>query len=146
MKRCLCLFLFVFMVAGCSRDVDMQSMTDLRNTLLKMNSCSFDARITADYGEIYYTFFVSCEADREGNVTFLVKEPQSIAGVGGKIQNENGKLTYEDVVLGFPLLADGEISPVSAPWIVIRSLLSGYIHSCGKEQGYTHVVDRKSVV
>lgn len=140
MKRCLYLVLILLLLTGCNGDGEMGQIIALRNAMLQMESCSFDARICADYGEMSYTFTVFCQADREGNVSFLVKEPKTISGVGGEIRNQNAKLVYEDVVLGFPLLADGEISPVSTPWIVIKSLLSGYIRYCTTEGQNMHVV------
>jgi len=30
----------------------------------------------------------------------------------------------------FELLADGQITPVSAPWILIKTLRSGYLNAC----------------
>jgi len=35
--------------------------------------------------------------------------------------------------VAFDLLADGQLSPVSAPWIFMKALHSGYLTSCGKE-------------
>ena len=140
MKRCLFLIVSVLLLSGCGNNGEMKVITGLRDSMLQMESCSFNAKILADYGEMSYTFTVSCQADREGNVSFLVKEPETISGVGGEIRNQNGQLMYEDVVLGFPLLADGEISPVSAPWILIKTLLSGYIRCSTPEEQGVHVV------
>ena len=140
MKRCLYLLLVLLVLTGCSGDGEMKEITRLRDSMLRMESCSFDAKICADYGEMSYTFTVSCQADREGNVSFQVKEPQTISGIGGQIRNQNGQLIYDDIVLGFPLLADGEISPVSAPWILIKTLLGGYIRCCATEEQNIHVV------
>ena len=140
MKRCLCLVLAMFLLTGCGQADGLSDMTKLRDAMLQMEFCTFDAVICADYGETSYTFTVTCRSERDGTTAFTMKEPQTIAGIGGKIQNQAGQLIYEDVVLGFPLLADGEVSPVSAPWIMIKTLLGGYIRSYGAEAPYTHVV------
>lgn len=140
MRRWFCLILSVLLLTGCSSDTEMKTIMVLRESLLQMEACSFDARVCADYGETVYTFTLSCQADREGNVSFRVKEPETIAGIGGEVRNQSGQLIYEDVVLGFPLLADGEISPVSAPWIVMKTLLSGYIRCAAAEEQGTHIV------
>ena len=31
------------------------------------------------------------------------------------------------------MLADGELSPISAPWVLVNTLRSGYLTSCGKD-------------
>ncbi len=118
----------------------MRTVNQLREKLLTMESCSFQACIRADYGELSYAFSVSCQGDREGNLCFDVIAPESIAGIRGEIDAQGGQLTFEDTVLGFPLLADGEVSPVSAPWILLRTLLGGYISACSEEGDYLHVM------
>lgn len=104
----------------------------LREKILQ-NSCSFVAQITADYGDKSYTFSAGCTADTEGNLSFVVLSPESIGGITGKITSEKGYLTFDDAVLAFPLLADGEVSPVSAPWLMIRTLRGGYLESAGMD-------------
>ncbi len=105
----------------------------LRDQLLSANGCSFCAQITADYGDQIYTFRVKCEFDQLGNMTFTVLAPDSLSGISGKIDENKGALTFEDQVLAFALLADGQVTPVSAPWLVMQSLRSGYIHSSGQD-------------
>ena len=104
----------------------------LRENMLQ-KSCSFVAQITADYGDKSYAFSAGCTADAEGNLSFVVLSPESIGGITGKITAQNGYLTFDDSVLAFPLLADGELSPVSAPWLMIRTLRSGYLKSAGMD-------------
>ena len=60
-------------------------------------------------------------------------EPESISEISGRISALGGSLTFDNAVLGFPLMADNTLSPVSAPWILINSLRNGYMVSCGKE-------------
>ncbi len=94
---------------------------------------AFDAKVTADYGDKSYTFSLNCKADTKGTLTFTVLEPASIAGITGQISANRGKLTFEDTALGFELMADGQISPVAAPWVLIQTLRSGYLTSCCRE-------------
>lgn len=141
MRRCLAVFLIFLVLSGCgSRDPHLQTVTQLREKLLQMQSCSFDAVIYADYADTSYEFSVFCQGDREGNISFKVTEPETIAGISGTIRAQGGVFTFDEAVLGFPLLADGEVSPVSAPWILLRTLLGGYISSCVMEEEYLHVV------
>lgn len=95
--------------------------------------CSFDAVITADYGEQIHKFTLACRADEKGAVSFTVSAPQSIAGITGTIDGQGGKLTFDDRLLAFPLLADEQISPVSSPWILVKTLRAGFIKACGKD-------------
>lgn len=100
---------------------------------LLVTGCTFQGTVTADFGDSIYTFTLDCTADSQGTLTFTVVEPEEISGISGTVRAGKGKLEYADAVLAFPLLADGEISPVSVPWLLISTLRSGYMTSCGKE-------------
>lgn len=133
MKRILSIVLTLLLLTGCSReDTGMERAMNLRNALLQ-RSVTFDAAITADYGSYRCSFVLNCKADRNGVVDFTVKEPQTIAGITGSISPKGGKLTFEGLSLGFELLADGAVSPVSAPWILMKTLRSGYLTSSGND-------------
>lgn len=135
MKRFLSICFCVLFLSGCSMSRgNMADALAFRESLLKANGCAFQGEITADYGDEIYSFCVDCAADGEGNITFTVTQPESISGISGEIFSSGGRLTFDDTVLGFPLLADGELSPVSAPWIFLNSLRSGYMISCGQEE------------
>jgi len=122
------------MLCGCSgKEEELDRAVGLRMKLLN-SGCTFDTEITADYGDEIYEFAVSCEADAEGNLAFTVTAPESIAGITGLIDQEGGKLTFNDTALTFPLLADGQVSPVSAPWIFLKTLRGGYLTAAGMEE------------
>lgn len=133
MKRITCILLILLLLAGCSGQSDEMDRAMAMRARLLGHAVSFDAVVTADYGDTVYTFTLACQADTQGNVTFSVTEPDSIAGISGQISATGGKLTFDDQALSFALLADEQLSPVSAPWVLIRSLRSGYLTSCGKE-------------
>lgn len=111
----------------------------LRASLLGCLECGFDVSVTADYGDTFQTFRMSCTADSQGNLSFSVSEPESIEGVSGTIRDGDGFLTFDDVALEFPLLADRQISPVSAPWILLKTLRSGYLTACCLEEEKLHL-------
>jgi hypothetical protein len=71
-----------------------------------------------------------CSVDKAGNLSFQVSTPKTIAGVTGAFSSVGGELTFDDEVLTFPVLADGQISPVSAPWFFLTALRSGYMKAC----------------
>ena len=64
---------------------------------------------------------------------FSIISPEAIAGIAGSIHGGKGNLSFLDSVLAFPLLADGEVSPVSAPWLMLNSLRGGYLHTAGAD-------------
>ena len=122
------------LLCGCAgQDGQMDRVLTLRARLLQSKGCNFDAVITADYGDQIHKFTLSCQADEKGSVSFTVIAPENIAGITGRIDAEGGKLTFDDQLLAFPLLADGQLSPVSSPWVLIKTLRSGYITACGKD-------------
>lgn len=121
------------LLPGCSRgkDATAQAM-DLRARLLSSNGYTFETEVTADFGDKVYSFAMNCRGDNAGNVTFIVTLPETIAGISGVIDSNGGKLTFDDVALTFELLADGRLSPVSAPWVLVHTLHYGYITSCAQ--------------
>lgn len=135
MKRIIPLLLVLVLLTGCSgQGAELDRAMALRAKMLAQ-SVTFDAVITADYGDKLYTFRAACEADAKGAVRFTVVEPETIAGITGQISDAGGKLTFDEAVLSFPLLADDQLSPVAAPWVLIRTLRSGYLTSCAAEGG-----------
>ena len=111
----------------------------VRKKLLESDGCSFDTIITVNFGDRIQNFGMQCRFDKKGNLFFTVKSPEMIAGITGEIAAGNGRLTFDDKVLAFPLLADGEISPVSAPWLLMKSLRSGYLSSSSTNKTIKHV-------
>lgn len=133
MKR-ICVFLvLVCLFSGCrSQNRELERALALRQQMLA-SQCRFDAEITADYGDKLYQFSVQCTVDAEGNLDFTVTSPESLSGIRGNISEAGGKLTFDETALYFPLLADQQLSPVSAPWILTKTLRSGYLTSAGAE-------------
>ena len=114
----------------------------LRGRLQQASSCSFEAEVTADYGETVYSFTLSCVGDAKGNLTFTVAAPESIAGITGSISAQGGALTFDETALQFDLLADGQTAPVCAPWIMLHTLMGGYLTAaCQEESGLRLTLD-----
>ena len=126
--------LAVLMLTGCGRhEEELDRAMALRAKLLT-SSVSFNAEITADYGDEVHTFSVYCEGDSQGNLGFKVTAPDTIADITGRIEAGEGKLTFRDTVLAFPLLAEDQLSPVSAPWVFYTTLRGGYLTAAGMEE------------
>lgn len=137
MKKLLVFLAFVLMLSGCGGETDgMDRAMELRSKLLGCESCTFDVDITADYGDQIQSFSLSCSGDNQGQLSFEVLKPESIAGISGEFTGGEGKLTFDDVALSFPLLADDQVTPVSGPWIFLKTLLGGYLTSCGEDGDY----------
>lgn len=130
MKRWLPILLLIGMLTGCGSQSSVEKALNLRSLLLNGNGCTFRTEITADYGDKVYTFVMDNTVDKDGNLSFKVISPDSIAGITGKIENEKGTLTFDEEILAFSLLTDDQISPVSAPWLFMKTLRSGYISAC----------------
>ena len=109
---------------------------ELRKSMNESSECTFQAMITADYGDVLYEFHMDCAVDSSGNVKFSVVSPESIAGITGIITAEEAAITFDDKVLAFPMLADAQITPVTAPWIFIRTLRGGFLTGCSKDNDY----------
>ena len=133
MKRLTSILLILVLFTGCGTgQQNMNRVLALRSEL-NVRGCRFVADITADYGDAIHAFSLDCSFDPQGKLTFFVVQPESIAGITGTVSAGGGELLFDDTVLAFALLADGQFSPVSGPWVIMKALLSGYITSCGTE-------------
>lgn len=134
MRKGLLLLCLVFILSGCtSRDESLQRAMTLRQRLLDCKQCSFDAMITADYSDVIYTFGMSCIADQSGDVSFTVTSPETISGITGTFTQDNGFLTFDGQALAFAKLAEGQVTPVSAPWLLLHTLRGGYISAARED-------------
>ena len=55
------------------------------------------------------------------------------------IDGDGGQLTFDDSVLAFELLADGLLTPVSAPWLLYKTLTGGYFQTAVQEGDLLHL-------
>ena len=139
MKRFLIIIVTFLFMTGCSKNYNIDSALNLRNRLLNSNGCTFDAVITADYGDEVYIFSMQCQTDASGKIIFKVTDPETISGITGEFSAQGGKLTFDDTALAFQPLTDDQLSPVSAPWILIHTLRGGYLTSAGEDKDYTKI-------
>ena len=138
-KKLSVLLIVLLFLGGCSgKQEELERAMTLRAKLLA-SECSFDAKITADYGDKLYVFAMTCQGDSRGNLAFTVTEPESIAGITGIISQDGGRLTFDDMALAFPLMADDQLTPVSAPWILLKTLRGGYLTSANTEEELLHL-------
>lgn len=135
MKKVGVIFVLLLVFTGCSQgSSELQQGMALRSKLSLASSITFDADITADYGQTVHNFSMACQSDSLGNLTFTVTAPETISGITGTVSQEGGKLTFEDTALQFDTLAEDQVTPVTAPWILVKTLLSGYLTSACTEE------------
>lgn len=141
MKRIFIFALLVSLLFGCSSNNDNYDCAlQLRNKLLVSETCRFDTRIIADYGDSFCTFLLHNEIDNRLNLKFTVLEPDTISGISGTISQDGGGVTFDDKVLLFQLLMDQELTPVCAPWLLYKTLVGGIINAEGSKDGLTQVI------
>lgn len=134
MKQACVLLVLAVILSGCSGvSTELERGMVLRSKILKAEQVSFQVDIAADYGDSLQLFSMECLSDIQGNVTFEVTAPETIAGITGTISQGEGKLTFDDTALYFTLLTDDQLNPASAPWIFMKTLRSGYLTSAGME-------------
>ncbi len=126
MKRIFGLLLPILLLAGCAKDDGMDRAMEARSKF-QSSGCRFRATVSADYGDLIHTFVMDCEAEADGDVAFSVAAPDTISGITGKLTGESGFLTFDNEILAFDLLAEGQLSPVSAPWVLLHTLRGGYL-------------------
>lgn len=143
MKTILSCLLMICMLSGCEKtDSAIEQVLSLRKELLQADSCSFEAYITADYGDDLYTFQMECRSQEDGSILFTVTDPDSISGICGTVHSDGGGFTFDDKVLLFPPITDRQLTPVSAPFLFLNTLKSGYITGCSKgEQEFCAYID-----
>ena len=134
------LCLLLLLLSGCSgSNGEMEQALELRTRLLQAQGCSFDGVITADYGNRIHTFSMACLADAGGDITFQVTAPDTISGICGKLSGAGGQILFDDTVLAVELLAEEQLSPLSAPWIFLKTLRSGCMTSVCREDGQLRI-------
>lgn len=123
------------LLGGCSQEnAALKQGLEFRNRLLDAPGCTFTAKVTGDYGDMIHVFSARCRSDETGAVTFQLSEPDTLAGIAGTVSEEGGRLTFEDKALCFPLLTDEQLTPAAAPWILLKTLRSGYLTSACQEE------------
>ena len=139
MKRKMALFFALLLLTGCSgKNQELQRAMDIR-TAMQGKTARFSADITADYGDMCYTFSMDCECAPDGALSFTVTAPDTISGIKGSVSAAGGELRFEELALAFESMAEGRISPISAPWVMTKALRSGYLTACANEDSLLRI-------
>ncbi len=142
MRRFLVAVAVILCLGGCGTQVPLDQGLALRQALLDSQGCTFLAHLTLDLGDSVQVFSLECRADVAGDISFTVTAPEVISGITGELTGSGCDLTFEDLILALPDLAQGRLAPVTGPWILLHTLRSGYLHSCaGTEEGFCLTLD-----
>lgn len=141
LKLAAVLMILLCLLSACSsKETDhLQAPMDFRASLLQAGACTFQAEITADYGENVYEFTVDCECRTDGTASVTVIEPQSIAGITAKISENGDELIYDGMAVAFDPLAGGNAAPVCTPSLVVDAWANAFIHAAGQEGEWLRV-------
>ena len=112
---------------------------DLRSRCLSDRTVTFTAEVRADYITRIEEFELECASEPEGTLSFRVLEPEDIADIRGTVRGSEGTVEFDDTVLAFPLMAEGRLSPLSGPWVMMKAIRSGCILAAGREGELIHV-------
>lgn len=131
--RLFTLVLCLFLMTGCGKGTEpVQQALDFRTQLLEKGTCSFTAHIRADFGAQFYDFTLAAEcAEEEASLSVIA--PEEIAGITASVTKEGAVLEFDGTELAFGTLANGNISPVTVPWLLEQSWKSAYISCAGAD-------------
>ncbi len=134
MKRVMVLVLSLLLLTGCGGTKNTQDKLLQLREKLSQEPCGFTCHISADFGSSTYDFTLDCGFDTAGNMDFTVKQPDTISGITGHVAASGGNLTFDDKAVAFSMLAEGELTPISAPWLMMKGLRSGYLSAWAQEK------------
>lgn len=138
MKRLLPLLL-VFLMGCSSRDPAMEAALELRSRCLGAQKIQFRTQISADYITHIESFNLECVQNTDGSMAFQVLGPADIEGIRGTVSEDEGTVEFDETVLAFPLMAEGRLSPLSGPWVLMQAIRSGNILAVGQEGALIHL-------
>lgn len=131
--------LLVFLLGCAGEDPAMEAALELRSRLLAARQVRFTADVAADYTDRVEECNLDSVFDAEGIMSFTVTEPEEVSGITGTVSGTEGTVDFDGTVLAFPLMAEGRLSPLSAPWVLMKALRSGYIVAAATEGELLHL-------
>ena len=132
-KSLVVLLLLPLLLCGCEkrRGVTQEALT-FRTQLMQAGKCSFTADMKVDYGSRIYEFSVITSYTPD-ETKLTIQSPEEISGICATVTKNGTKLQFQETELEFGKLANGNISPVSAPWLLVQCWIGEYIASSGAD-------------
>ena len=131
-RKRICVPMMTLCLLLCSCGTEEMNREDVQSCYQHMERCTMEAVVRCEQDGMEWEAELHCEYIPEGASTVEVLSPETIAGITGTIAGQEGKLTFGDTALAFELLAEGRLSPVSAPWVLIHTLHQGYLTACSE--------------
>ncbi len=124
---CLCLLC----ACGGRSHQEKGAFLKLRAKWLEQGSVALRSRVRADYGERVYDFLLCYEGSGEGG-TLRVEEPLALEGVEAEVDEKGVTLRYDGVLLDTGAIL-GNLSPLEAFPLLVRTWQSGFVTDCWRE-------------
>ena len=124
---CLCLLC----ACGGRSHQEKGSFLKLRSKWLEQGSFTLRSRVRADYGDRVYDFLLDYEGSGEGG-TLRVEEPLELEGVEADVEEKGVTLRYDGVILDTGAIL-GNLSPLEAFPLLVRTWQSGFVTDCWRE-------------
>lgn len=132
-KKWLILLSCFLLLNGCGRKQEpTQGALDFRTALMDAEGCSFAADVSASYEDRVYDFSMTCVHTKD-KTALTVTKPQAIAGISASVENGKTQLEFDGAILEFGRLANGYVSPVAAPWLLVQCWTGEYIAYAGPD-------------
>lgn len=103
------------------------------------NTCSFEAEISADFGDAVCQFALSCVHTPGNGTQMSITAPETLAGLSANASGEGVRLVFDGAEAAFGTLEGLGLSPMTAPELLAQGWENGYIQYTGLEEGLLHV-------
>lgn len=139
------------MLCGCKAEDDaMQRALDVRAALLQAGGCRFTGNVRVSYDESVFDFTMDCTYQTDGASQMEITAPQSLKGIRASLGKDDAQLRFEDTVVSFDGLAEGNFAPMAFPLLLGQCLCEDYISAAGRDNGalrvtYLHDYDEKEL-
>lgn len=126
LKTAVPMLLLLLLCACGAGETSAQRAVSFRTELKEAEGCSFQAAITADYGEYIreFTLFCSCTPEECG---ITVVEPETASGITAVVSGQQAQVSFEDTVLAVEQFSTRKLSPLSAPYLLMKAWTEGYV-------------------
>lgn len=126
----------VLLLAGCGggQESGAEALAlAIRGEYLALSDCALTAEITADYGRRVYDFQIAAQLTGE-EFTLRILQPEPAAGITARLDQSQGRLEYDGLILETGPLDDEGLSPMSALPALLEAARSGYLLDCALVQ------------
>ena len=133
-KRRLVFFcIFLLLLGGCGgrSHSEKAAFLKLRSMWLEKGSVTLRSEVRADYGERVYDFTLRYEGGGESGV-LSVEKPLELEGVEAELSEKGVTLRYDGVLLDTGAIL-GNLSPLEAFPLLVRTWQSGFVTDCWRE-------------